>query len=113
MSYEQYWDCSSYLVCDYRKAFRIRRKYENEMAWINGIYTFDAVIVSIQNALRKRGQKREMYLDRPLDIFPLTKIERKKREQEEIQKMQKQFESMRRTQLAQKRKEQKSKKGRR
>jgi len=111
MTEQQYWEGSPYLVYSYKKAFKIKRKLENEMAWIQGMYIFDAVIVSLQNVLRKRGQKREMYIDKPFDIFPLTKYEKQQRELEEIQKMQKTFQAMRSAQIARKKKKElKSKK---
>ena len=80
MSYEQFWNESPSLVLTYRKAFRIKRELENEMAWVQGLYIYDAVAVCLQNVLRKRGQKRESYIEKPIDIFPLTPTEKKRRE---------------------------------
>lgn len=104
MSYEQFWDESPYLVKTYRKAFRIKRELENEMAWVHGMYIYDAIAVVLQNVLRKRGQKRENYIEKPLDIFPLTPAEQKRREREEILKTQKTLEQMRQNQIARKKK---------
>lgn len=91
-----------YLASDYREAFKIRRKLENEMAWIQGMYFYDAVAVCLQNVLRKRGAKHTNYLERPIDIFPLTAKEKKQREREEMIKTQKELQSLMKAQIARK-----------
>ena len=108
MSYEQFWNGSPYLVQTYLKAFRYKREMENEMAWLQGAYIFNAVAVCLQNVLRKKGQRRENYIEKPIDIFPLTKEERKRREREDMLKMQKALEQMRVNQNARKRSKKKS-----
>jgi len=102
MTLEQFWDESPYLVLTYRKAFKIKRELENEMAWIQGLYIYDALAVVLQNVCRKRGQKRENYIEKPIDIFPLTPAEKKRREREEMLKTQKTLEQMRAAQVARK-----------
>lgn len=102
MTLEQFWDGSPYLVKTYRKAFRIKRELENEMAWIQGLYFYDALAVCLQNVLRKKGQKRENYIERPIDIFPLTPSEKKRREREKLVNTQKALEQMRANQQARK-----------
>jgi hypothetical protein len=59
MSYEQYWEQSPYLVVAYRKAYRLRRETENEQAWLQGLYVFDAFAVVMANVFAKRGSKRQ------------------------------------------------------
>ena len=108
MSYEQFWNGSPYLVQTYLKAFRYKRELENEMAWLQGAYIFNAVAVCLQNVLRKKGQKRENYIEKPIDIFPLTKAEKKRRECEGMLKMQRALEQMRVTQDERKRSKAKS-----
>jgi len=98
MTYEQYWESSPYLAVAYRKAYRLRREAENEQAWLQGIYIFDAFAVCLANAFSKRGAKKQTYLDKPLDIFPLTEQEKKRREKEENAKMQAAMEAMMREQ---------------
>lgn len=102
MSYEQFWDESPYLVLTYRKAFRIRKELENEMAWVQGLYIYDAIVVCLHNVLRKRGQKCDNYIEKPIDIFPPTPAEKKRREREAILKTQKTLEQMRQNQIARK-----------
>ena len=98
MSYEQYWEQSPYLAVAYRKANRLQREIDNEQAWLQGLYVFDAFAVVLANAFSKRGSKTEKYIEKPIDIFPLTEKEKKKREQEELRKMQKTLEEMARKQ---------------
>lgn len=87
MSYEQYWEQSPFLAVVYRKAYRLKRKIENEQAWLQGIYFYDAIAVCFANAFSKRGTKKQNYFEKPLDIFPLTDNEKKQREKEEMLKM--------------------------
>jgi hypothetical protein len=94
MTYEQYWDMSPYLVIAYRKAYKLKRGIANEQAWLQGLYVYDAFAVCMANAFAKRGAKKENYLEKPVDIFPLTDAEKERREQEERDKMQKAMEAI-------------------
>lgn len=94
MTYEQYWDMSPYLVIAYRKAYKLKREIANEQAWLQGLYVYDAFAVCMANAFAKRGAKKENYLEKPVDIFPLTDSEKERREQEERDKMQKAMEAI-------------------
>ena len=94
MTYEQYWDAPPHLAVAYRKAYKLKRQLDNEQAWLQGLYMYDAFAVVLANAFSKRGSKKHEYIDRPLDIFPLTESEKKRREQEEYAKMQKAMEVM-------------------
>ena len=98
MSYEQYWDGSPFLAVVYRKAYRLKRQIDNEQAWLQGMYIYDAFAVCLTNAFNKKGSKKQQYVEKPFDVFPLTKREKKKREQEEYMKMQKAMEAMARRQ---------------
>lgn len=102
MSYEQYWEQSPYLAIAYRKAWRLKKESENEQAWLQGLYVCDAFAVCLANAFAKRGAERQNYIERPLDIFPLTEREKKRREAEEQAKMQQAMEAMIRKQQREK-----------
>lgn len=104
MTYEQFWDQSPYLVVSYRKAYRLRKEAENEMAWLQGLYNLDALAVCLANAFSKRGSKKATYLEHPIDIFPLTEQEKKRREAEEFKKMDAALQSMRAKQQREKQK---------
>lgn len=94
MTYEQYWDGSPYIAITFRKAYKLRRQIENEQAWLQGFYVYDALRVCLGNAFSKKGSKQQKYMDKPIDIFPPTEAEKKRREQEEYAKMQKALEAM-------------------
>ena len=88
MSYEEFWDKPPILAVAFRKAYRIKRQVENEQAWLQGFYVYDAFAVCLSNAFARRGSKKQNYLEKPLDIFPLTESEKKRREEEEMARMQ-------------------------
>lgn len=102
MTAEQYWEQSPYLAVAYRKAWKLRKQAENEQAWLQGLYVFDAFAVCLANAFAKRGAKKQNYIEKPLDIFPLTEREKKRREAEERAKMQEAMETMIRKQQREK-----------
>ncbi len=109
MSYEEFWEESPYLVITFRKAFRLKRELMNEEAWLEGMYFYAGVSTALANVFRKKGQKIHNYLEKPIDIFPLTKAEKKRREREEYEKINAQLQQLRQNQIARKRKEEKSK----
>ena len=102
MTYEQFWEQSPYLAVAYRKAFKLKREIANEQAWLQGLYVYDAFAVCMANAFAKRGAKKENYLEKPVDIFPLTDAEKERREQEERDKMQQAMEAIARKQRSKK-----------
>ena len=87
MSYEQYWDESPYLAVAFRKAFRLKRQLDNEQAWLQGVYFYEAISVCMSNAFSKSSSKKQNYFEKPLDIFPLTEREKKIKEAQENAKM--------------------------
>ena len=91
---EQYWEESPFLAVVYRKAYRLKREAENEQAWLQGLYIYDAVAVCLGNAFSKKGSKKLNYLEHPIEIFPLTEQQKKEKEKIEMAKMQKAMEAM-------------------
>lgn len=98
MTEEQYWDRSPQLAVAYRDAYRLQRKLQNEQAWLQGLYVFDAFAVVLANAFSKRGARKQNYLDKPIDILPLTEEERAQKIEEENCKMQEAMKAMAREQ---------------
>ena len=105
MTYEQYWDESPHLAVAFRKAYRLKREIDNEQAWLAGLYVYDAFAVCMANAFSKRGAKKQDYFEKPIDIFPLTEREKKRREQEELKKMDAALQAMRDAQQRKKKKQ--------
>lgn len=106
MTYEQFWDEPPQLAKTYRKAYKLKREIDNENAWIAGLYMYDAFAVCLSNLFSKRGAKKKEYLERPMDIFPLTEAEKKRREHEEFKKMENALQAMRDAQQREKKKKQ-------
>ena len=103
MTYEQFWDESPCLAVAFRKAFRLKRELDNESAWLQGFYFYDAIAVCLSNAFSKPGSKKQVYFDNPIQIFPLTDRERKIKEAQENAKMEATMKEMiRRQQLRKK-----------
>ena len=84
MSAEEYWHGDPWLVRAYAQAYLLRRKVENEQAWIQGAYIANAVTVAIANTF---GKQRKDYLKKPLEIFPKTEAEKKAEIREEKRKL--------------------------
>jgi len=72
---------------------------------LQGLYNYDAFAVTLANAFRSKGVKRQNYFERPIDIFPLTKAEKQRREREEYAKMEAAMKAMIRKQRADKAKD--------
>ena len=87
MTPTEYWEESPFLAVAYRKAFRLKRQVENEQAWLQGMYVYDAFAVCLSNAFSKPGSKRQNYIESPIEIFPLTEREKKFKEAQENAKM--------------------------
>ena len=102
MTYEQFWEGSPQLAVAYRKAYKIKREIANEQAWLQGFYVYDAFMVGLSAVFAKKGAPKQNYMERPIDIFPISDAEKARREQEEFQKMQRALEAMRSAQQRQK-----------
>ena len=102
MTAEQYWEQDPYLAVAYRKVYRLKRKADNENAWLQGLYFCKALNVCLSNAFNDKGKRPQNYFEQPIDIFPLTPAEQREREREEQAKMQKTMEELIRRQRQQK-----------
>ena len=82
MSVQEYWDGDCTLARYYREAFDIRQTQKNRELWLQGLYVFEAMSVTLGNAFRKKGAKPRKYTEKP---YPVTRIEQKalKKEEEE------------------------------
>lgn len=47
MTSAEYWDGDPSLPRYFRKAFEMRQKRENQEAWLNGLYVYDATISAL------------------------------------------------------------------
>lgn len=85
MTEKQYWEGDNTLVIYYRKADEIKQDRQNQQAWLQGLYVYDAIsrLSPILKAFPKKGTKAEPYVEEP---YPLGKnkeeeAQRKKEEQ--------------------------------
>lgn len=76
MSYEEFWHGN---VCKWKyveEAYQLRRKRENEMLWLQGIYNMDAFGTVLANAFAKKGSRPKKYMEEPIRITPMTEEEK-------------------------------------
>lgn len=79
MTAEQFWDGDCALVKYFRQAYRIRKERENESAWLQGMYFYNALSSVIGQAFAKKGTIIDPYPDKPYEIY------KKKKTQAEIE----------------------------
>lgn len=84
MTWEQFWYGDPWMASAYAQAYLLKRKIENENAWIQGAYVANAFGTVLSNAF---GKKKVDYLKKPLDIFPKTEAEQKAEVREERRKL--------------------------
>lgn len=83
MTYDQFWRDEPKLVIAYREADEIRRKRENTVLWLQGMYVAEALQATVGNMFAK-GQKHQY----PEEPYPITKVEQEERKRRaEIAKM--------------------------
>lgn len=70
MTFEQYWNEDCCLVEYYRKAYELKKKRDNEMAWLQGMYIYEALCDAspVLNAFAKKGTKPHPYSTEPYAI---------------------------------------------
>lgn len=70
MTAEQYWEGDCYLVRDYRKAFELQKRRQNQMLWLQGAYVYNAILAvsPILHAFAKSGTKPSPYLEYPIPL---------------------------------------------
>ena len=87
MPRSEYWDGDPYIVEEYLGAYKLKREELNWLAWISGLYTFDAVSAVIGNVHFDKGSHKFVKpMDKPMKIFPPTPEEAERERQEKIAK---------------------------
>jgi len=86
MTWEQFWEQDSSLVMDYRKAKRLRIEEQNYVAWLHGLYIYEALCDAspLFRAFSKSGTTAQPYPDKPHELQPEKKLTE---EEENEQKM--------------------------
>lgn len=90
MTWEQFWEQDSALVKDYREAKRLRIDEENYVAWLHGLYIYEALCNAspLFRAFSKSGTTARPYPDKPHEL------ERRKRMTEKEENEQKMRDGM-------------------
>ena len=72
MSYNDYWYGDPWMARAYAQAYLLKRKIDNETAWIHGAYVHIALSAALTTAFSKT---RKDYVKSPLEFFPKTDAE--------------------------------------
>lgn len=83
MTPEQFWDGDCTLAVAYRKAFELKQDLENQQAWLQGMYIYDALccVAPVLHAFAKKGTKPTPFRKEP---YPLS-VQPDKRKQEIVE----------------------------
>lgn len=70
MTPEQYWEQDCTLVKAYRRAYRIRQEEQNRMAWLQGLYFYEALcdVSPVLHAFAKSGTRVKPYSSKPIEF---------------------------------------------
>jgi len=88
MTYEQFWDGDPHAVKAFRQAYELKRDMENEHMWLQGMYIYDAIQRLIPAMRVMSSDNPEPYPDKPYEIRPKTKAEKKSAERKAMDDMQ-------------------------
>lgn len=84
MTEEQFWHSNPRIIRVYEKVFKEKQNQINDLAYLFvGNYGMAALITSIDKVLNGRKSKSK-YMEKPLELFPLTEEEKKKKQQDAI-----------------------------
>lgn len=90
MTYDQFWRDDPELVRAYRKAHELKRAWDNEQAWLHGLYIYEALcdVSPVLHAFAKRGTKPSLYASEP---YPVTKAQQELKKAQEEKERQEQY----------------------
>ena len=72
MTYDEFWHGVPDMARHYAEKHKLLMKQQNQILWVNGMYTLNALQVALNNAFNDRKIK---YVEKPFDIFPKTEAE--------------------------------------
>lgn len=88
MSYAEYWEGDASLTRYFRKAYKIKQEQDNNNAWLQGLYFYDAISTALHNAMRGMGKSKppaKEYAKQPYELFKKEKTEAEKAKEVEIE----------------------------
>lgn len=82
MSYDEFWNQDVDMVRAYRKADEMRRRRQNEVLWLQGMYIYEALcdVAPVFHAFAKKGTKPNPYAKEP---YAITEEQIREREEQE------------------------------
>lgn len=94
MTYEQYWDGDVEMVVAYRTVLERRRRWQNQMLWLQGRYFYDALCAVMPAlSIKTKNAQIQEYTKEP---YPLSAKEaRENEENKERERYEKMFNHMR------------------
>lgn len=92
MTYDQYWYGDPWMARAFAQAYLLKRKVDNENAWIQGAYFSNALAATLTTAFSK---KRKDYVKQPLDFFPKTEAELEEEKRQKRRKLVEWLDNMR------------------
>lgn len=78
MTYEQFWEMDCTLVHSYNKAASIRRDIDNQNAWLQGMYFYEALCCVAPCFRAFNPKKPSKYRDRPFELETQSERDRPK-----------------------------------
>lgn len=85
VSFDTFWDGDPCQLKYYVSTYRLKKKMQNELLWLQGMYNYDAFGTVLSNAFRSKGSKAANYTEKPYDVVEKTDREK----QIEIEEQQK------------------------
>lgn len=88
MSFTQFWEEDVWLIKVYRKAERLRNQKKSEEMWLQGYYNFNAFSTALSNLnFSKKKKKLNEYIEEPIRLLPMTKVEKEQKAENEKAKV--------------------------
>ena len=91
MTWEQYWFGDVTMVQAFAEAERLRQQRQNNQAWLQGRYIYDALlcVAPVLRAFAAKGTKPEPYIDKPYEMAESQNFQDKpKMSKEELERIQ-------------------------
>lgn len=80
MTYDEFWNQNVDMVRAYRKADEMKRRRENEILWLQGLYVRDALVCTVGNMFSGKNAQKHEY---PKEPYPITEMDIREREERE------------------------------
>ena len=68
MSHAEYWDGDPSLPRYYRKAYLMKQEQDNQKAWLQGLYFYNALGATMSQCFPEKGKEGTPYLSKPIDF---------------------------------------------